>query len=75
MYILKKKIFLRSETTSFRYYKNNGFEIFDTGDIDNLSFRAFIHTNEAKLMANRKLIYNEIKTETIIKQWQEVFSI
>lgn len=71
---LGKKIFIKSEITSYKNMLQKGVKIFDTNSIKNLSFDEFIdldNETKRKNIAAAKLIYDN---QSRIKSWQDIFA-
>lgn len=71
---LKKKVYLDSDISSFKYYDELGINIYDTKKIEDLSFENFQSNNEKVVLENYKLILNDISEKTIYKEWEIVFN-
>ncbi len=74
MTCLKKKVFIRSDTSMWSQFKENGFILHDAKKIGNLSFDEFIFQSEEEKQENldvlNKTWYNP---ESWVKQWTKIF--
>jgi hypothetical protein len=72
---LGKKVFIRKDSPSWDYYYNElGVRIFNTNDIQNISFHEFISINQQTIINNRKLIKHIFSDEYVLKVWNENFA-
>jgi len=72
---LGKKVFVRSDTTSFAFFKSENITAWDTLDIKNLSFESFILTNPNDAIKNKTLVLNLFSENHYIELWSNVFKL
>ncbi|NVO08369.1 MAG: TDP-N-acetylfucosamine:lipid II N-acetylfucosaminyltransferase [Bacteroidales bacterium] len=72
---LGKKVFVRSDTTTFSYFKSEGIAVWDTLDIKNQSFESFILMNPNDAIKNKTLVLNVFSEHHYIELWSNVFSV
>ena len=71
---LGKKVFIRNDSPSWDYYRKElGVTIFDTNNIQNMSFNEFIDIDQQTIINNRNLIRHIFSDEYILKVWNENF--
>lgn len=71
---LKKKVYIRSDTTPYQFFTENGVVIFDTYDLSRLKLEEIGSVNEVEMECNAKEVEFLISEESCLKGWQEVFS-
>lgn len=71
---LGKKVFVRSDTTSFSYFKSAGITVFDTLNIKNLSYESFIAINPYDAIKNKTVVLNVFSDKHYIELWSNLFS-
>ena len=67
---LKKKVFIRSDVTTYKYLRDMGIEIYDTKEILNLSYNDFIK-NDFECQ-NKKIIERHFDLEYLAKTWKNI---
>ncbi len=71
---LGKKVFVRSDTTSYNYFKSEGITVFDTLNIKNLSFESLIAINPDDAIKNKTVVLNVFSEKHYIELWSNLFS-
>lgn len=72
---LRKKVFVRSDTTSFSYFKSEDIAVWDTLDIKNQTFESFISINPNDAIKNKTLVLNVFSEHHYKELWNNVFSL
>jgi len=67
------KIFIRSDTTSYKFFRDNGIVLFDTLSIDELPYEEFISEDKTEYRLNRKKILKLTSEDESLKGWLKVF--
>lgn len=68
---LGKKVFIRSDVTTYDYLHKNGIYVYDTKTISDLTYEEFIKNDYAE--QNKKNIIKLMSEENLVKCWQELF--
>jgi len=71
---LGKKVYVKNETTTFKYYSSIGVSIFNTKDINSQSFDEFITIDKELIKKNNEIIKEENDINILKKQWENVFN-
>ena len=71
---LKKKIFIRSDVTSYNYFRGIGIQIHDTVKLMQCEENLF-DFDAAKGAKNAEIILNELSEGNLVKLWNQVFKI
>lgn len=71
--LLKKKVFIRSDTTSFVFFRDNGIKVFDTLYLDKLSLQELFYMEEKTANKNQQLIADIFSNEEAVRGWSNVF--
>ncbi len=72
-FILKKKVFISETTTPFKYYKENGVDIYSTESLVDMSFEDFVFQSKENKRENRNLLLQEFNEKIIANAWTKVF--
>ncbi|MDI9559941.1 MAG: TDP-N-acetylfucosamine:lipid II N-acetylfucosaminyltransferase [Pseudomonadota bacterium] len=67
------KVFIRSDTTSYKFFRNSGIVLFDTLSIDELSYEEFISDDKTEYRLNREKILKIVSEDESLKGWLRVF--
>lgn len=70
---LGNKVFIRSDVSTFNYFKAKGIELYDTLDIPNLSFEEFVKMDLIKARKNKLLISETIDEKKLAEKWATLF--
>lgn len=70
---LRKKVFIRQDTSMWQKYKKDGIILYRAEQISNLSFEEFIGQTEEEKIENEKRINQETGVESSQKMWDSVF--
>ncbi len=68
------KVFIRGEITTYQGFKNKGFKVFDTNEIQNMDFEEFILFDDRDRKNNKKLVEGYFDNSDVIASWQYFFS-
>lgn len=68
-----KKVFLRRDTSSFRFFKSAGAKVFATDDISEQSFEEFLFIDEVDLLLNSAIMRSNFREKTSVRLWNSVF--
>jgi hypothetical protein len=71
---LGKKVFVRSDTTSYSYFKSEGFAVYDTIEINNISFKDFISIEAYDAIKNKTLALDVFSDKHYKELWNNLFS-
>lgn len=66
-----KKMFMRSEVSSFQTMTASGFEIYESGEINEMSFANFVSQSESSKKKNAELMNNEFSEPPLLVKWQK----
>ncbi len=66
---LKKKVYIRSDISSFRYFQELGITVYDTLSISKLTFQELFDLNQVEGLENARSIRNEISNENLVDLW------
>ena len=69
---LGAKVYISSEVTTFGYINDNGFKVFDTNEIKNMSYNEFIEYSEEEKINNINCgikFYQKLP----VKEWKDLF--
>ena len=69
---LGNKVFIKKEITTYKGFKDKGFIVFDTNEINSMDFKTFTDMKETEKETNKKLIQSYFDNTEILKSW-EVF--
>lgn len=69
---LGKKVYLRSDTTSFHFLTQNGCKIESVSDLKNAKFSDLINFTDV-LSINRSIMEEMLSEEYAMKRWEELF--
>lgn len=72
---LGKKVFVRSDTTSYSYFKSENIAVWDTLDIPNLTYSDFIFIKPDDAIKNKTVVLDIFSESHYIKLWNNVFSL
>ncbi|RPH31772.1 MAG: hypothetical protein EHM93_12135 [Bacteroidales bacterium] len=72
---LGKKVFVRSDTTSYAYFNSEKIKVWDTIDIQNLPFDDFKSMNPADGIKNKTLALNVFSENHYVELWSNVFNV
>lgn len=72
-FILKKKVFISETTTPFKYYKENGVDIYSTESLVDMSFEDFVFQKKELKNRNREVILNDNDKNILKEDWNRVF--
>ncbi|HCT29441.1 MAG TPA: hypothetical protein DIW31_01610 [Bacteroidales bacterium] len=72
---LGKKVFVRSDTTSFNFFKAENITIWDTLEIKNLSFESFVAQNPDDAIRNKNLVLSAFSEQRYKELWNNIFSL
>jgi len=72
---LGKKIYIRSDTTSYRYLKSLGISIFDTKEIEYQNFNMFKSFDTSFADQNRIIINREFSSDNYKKIWSNLLNL
>ena len=70
-----KKVYLRPETTSFKYFKENGVLVFGINDIHHSSFDDFIRFHENDGRINCGILKKEFSEENYSRKWKHILEL
>jgi len=70
---LGKKVYLRSDTTTFHFLKSFGIKIFDMSELASSSFSDFIHFDKTDALSNSEIVHREFSLAKCQELWSEVF--
>ena len=73
-FILNKKVYISNTTTPFKYYKENGIDIYSVESISNMNYEDFVLQSESSKDANRILTLADNNVDKLKKDWMEVFN-
>ncbi|NLI72696.1 MAG: TDP-N-acetylfucosamine:lipid II N-acetylfucosaminyltransferase [Bacteroidales bacterium] len=65
---LGKKVFMRTDVTSYAFLKNKGCELYDITQIKNFSFTELMETT-AEIVKNKKIVKGIISKENYLNLW------
>lgn len=68
---LGKKVFIRSDVSTYEYYNDVGARVFDTLTISNLSFEEFIDNPACE--QNKIIALNFFDNSVLAEQWRKIF--
>jgi len=71
---LGKKVFIKNDITTWDFLNKKGLTVYNTYDIDKLSFEEFIFVDESLKEKNRKIIEKEFSEDKCAKLWENVFN-
>lgn len=71
---LGKKVFVRSDTTSYSYFKSEGIAVWDTLNIPSLSFNDFIFIDPQDAFKNKTLVLDVFSENHYKELWSNLFS-
>jgi len=69
---LGKKVYLRSDTTSFKFLLSLGIKLYDTITIKSLTFEQFCYMDKETKEKNYQIIKKEFSNESYISMWKKV---
>ena len=69
---LGKKVYIRGDTTSFKYFKGIGIDVFDTLKFKNETFEGLFRMDEGQRRKNIELIRKEFSDEHCVKLWKKI---
>lgn len=72
MLAIKKKVYLKSAITPFKYYNDLGIKVYDTDSIISSSYDDLIFSTEAELEKNRALIIEDTDIDRTINYWKTI---
>lgn len=72
---LGKKVFIRSDTTSYQFLKNLGLVVYDTLQIQNMDYAILVKHNPEEGNKNRKIIQKFFSDDNYIKAWKSFLSL
>lgn len=72
---LGKKVFLRKETTSFKFLEDWGIKIFPFEDIPTNDIDSFFHFPESYQQLNYNILQERFSTEKYISMWTPIFGL
>ena len=72
---LGKKVFVRSDTTSFNFFKSEDITVWDTLEIKNLSFESFISLNPNDAIKNKTLVLSAFSEQRYKELWNNIFRL
>ena len=75
MFQLGKKVFIRSDVSTWKYYIRKKFVLYDTTQIKNMTFDEFKEKNERAQLENKKAIDLLLDDSNTVKNWAKVFDI
>jgi len=71
---LGKKVFVRSDTTSYSYFKSEGMAVWDTIQIQNISFNDLISIEPYDAIKNKTLALDVFSDKHYKELWNNLFS-
>lgn len=71
---LGKKIFVRNNTSSYSYFKSEGIAVWDTLEIQNISFNDFISIEPYVAIKNKTLVLDVFSEKHYKDLWSNLFS-
>ena len=72
MLAIKKKVYLKSDITPYKYYNDLGIKVYDTDSIISSSYDDLIFSTEAELEKNRALIIEDTDIDRTINYWKTI---
>lgn len=72
--LLGKKVFIKSNISTFKRFKKFGITVFDTHKIKNMSFNEFIYEDKSQIEENAKILTNRLSEQYQIKLWENIFN-
>ena len=69
---LQKKVYIRANTTPFRFFKDKGVFIYDTLKLQSEDFRTLFEFSEDIGKSNSVIIRNEFSEESSVALWKKV---
>ncbi|MDI3478560.1 MAG: hypothetical protein PWQ59_2085, partial [Thermoanaerobacterium sp.] len=70
---LEKKVFIKSDITPWNFFKEKGLIVFDTYELENLTFDELIYMDENLKERNREIIAKEFSEEKCVELWKNIF--
>jgi hypothetical protein len=74
MLFLGKKVFIRSDISSFQFFLKSGCTIFDTCSMNKSNFASFIYIDKTTAEANKYAIEQMISPSNYARLWNNLFS-
>jgi hypothetical protein len=72
---LGKKVFLRPDTNSYRYFTSRGIKVFDISKADRMSVSEFLFIAPEDQAENRRILREEFSVENYIRNWTTILEI
>ncbi len=70
---LEKKVYIRSDVTSWDYFKKIGVKLYDTKKLKNESFNEIISYDKSKAEKNSEIMEKTRTKERRVKLWEKIF--
>ena len=76
MYALKlgKKVYCRGDVSTYEYLQDLGAHIFDTREINEMSFESFIEFPSKARSSNAEFIENNYAEKRLVDKWIQILS-
>jgi len=71
---LGKKVFIKNDITTWDFLNKKGLTLYNTYDIDKLSFEEFVFMDESLKEKNKKIIEKEFSEEKCVELWKNIFN-
>ena len=71
---LKKKVYIRSDVSSFEFFQDIGIHIFDSLSISEESFSELLKFESSQAASNYQLVKNETSMQNLLKIWGDVIA-
>lgn len=71
--LLTKKVYIRSDTTSFSFFSNKGVKVFDTLNLNKMSLQELFYMDENTAKHNQHRISDIFSNEEAVRGWNNVF--
>ena len=72
--LLGKKVFIKSDISSYSGFINLGIKVFDTNKIKKLSFEKFVHLSQRDTEKNIAVLTKRLSLDYQIKLWEKVIN-
>jgi len=69
-----KKVFIKNDITTWNFLKKKGLTVYNTYDIDKLSFEEFVYMDESLKTKNKEIIEREFSEEKCAELWGNIFN-
>ena len=70
--IMGKKIFMKSNVSTYSQFQNMGVKVFNTDSIENMSFEEFINYDKTYIQQNRTIMSQRASEKYQIQLWKAV---